>query len=166
MTTSPSAEPVIRTATAQDVTDIHALLLELAIATGTRARMRSTPEDLLRDGFGKQPQFEALLAVQRNQGVGLALYFYEYSTWRGQTGIYLQDIVVMPDYRGSGLAQRLMRATARAGRQHGAGYLRLSVAAQNEGAIRFYRALGFELSADERIFMAKDAAFDQLSGES
>ncbi len=166
MAVAQQAEPVIRAATARDVDDIHALLLELAIATNMRERMSSSPADLLRSGFGDRPEFEALLAVHNGKGVGLAVFFYEYSTWRGKTGAYLQDMVVLPEYRGTGLAQRLMRAASRTVREQGASYLRLSVDADNHGAIAFYRSIGMQMWKDERIFVAEGAAFDKLSGES
>lgn len=165
MVVAPDIEPVIRAATAQDVDDIHALLIELAVATNMRERMQSSPGDLLRSGFGEHPEFEALLAVHDGQSVGLTVYFYEYSTWRGRTGAYLQDIVVMPDFRGTGLAQRLMRATAKAVQLHGASYLRLSVDARNDGAIDFYHSIGMEMWTDERIFVAEGAAFKHLTGD-
>ncbi len=164
----PSEEeqaPLIRAATARDVRDIHALIVELAVATGMPERVRSTPDDFLRHGFGERPEFEVLIAEHRGRSVGLSLYFYEFSTWLGRPGVYVQDLVVIGEYRGSGLAERLMRETARAGRRRGANHLRLSVETGNDIAIRFYRKIGLEHAENERIYTAKDEAFERLAGE-
>ncbi|NNE60191.1 MAG: GNAT family N-acetyltransferase [Woeseia sp.] len=158
--------PVIRAATADDVADMHALIVQLAVDTGMQHRVTSTADDLLRAGFGEEPEFAALLATDAGRSVGLSLFYYEYSTWRGVAGVYLQDLIVLQEYRGGGLARRLVQETVRAGKQRGADYLRLSVDADNQKAIGFYRAIGLDISADEQICYARDAAFERLAGES
>lgn len=152
----------IREATRRDVDDIHALVTELAIATGMRHKMLATPRDYLEHGFGKTPAFHALIARRGGEPVGLSLYFYEFSTWLGRPGIYIQDLVVAEAARGSGLGRRLVAETVRAGQRRGATHLRLSVDRHNESAINFYRSIGMDASGDERIYHAHGDAFQHL----
>lgn len=156
-------QATIRNATRDDVADIHALVVELAIATGMRHKIRSTREDFLTHGFGDSPAFHTLIANQGGRAVGLSLYFYEFSTWLGRLGVYVQDLVVAEAARGSGLGRRLVAATVRAGQRRGATHLRLSVDHRNADAIRFYHRIGLAASDDERIFHAHGDAFGRLA---
>jgi ribosomal protein S18 acetylase RimI-like enzyme len=158
-----SAEPVIRPATASDVGVIHALVRQLADSTGQQDRFRSHVEDFLEDGFSGDPQFEALLAEQDGAVIGLCLFFYNFSSWRGEPGVYIQDLVVDPQARARGTGRALLQETARHAQQHGATHLRLSVEQDNETAIRFYEALGLRESSNERIFTAFDDDFLNLA---
>ncbi len=155
--------PAIRGATAADVEDIHRLIVELAAATGKAHLVRSAPGDFLRFGFEGRPAFQALIAEHRGRIAGLSLYFYNFSSWRGELGVYIQDLVVAADARGLGLGRELMRETARRARADGATHLRLAVDKSNAGAIGFYRGLGLERSDDECIFQARGPAFRALA---
>ncbi len=157
---------MIRTATAGDAENLHAMLLELARATGLREKIRSKPEDFRKLGFREKPAFQALIAEQDGRPVGLSLFFYNFSSWRGELGVYVQDLYVAAEMRGTGLGRRLLAETVRLGRTQGATHLRLSVERDNEGAHRFYRKLGLKLSGSELIFQATGAAFERLAEES
>jgi ribosomal protein S18 acetylase RimI-like enzyme len=161
-----AATIAIRAATADDAESLHAMLLDLARATGLREKIRSKPDDLRRLGFRERPAFQALIA-ERDGGrpVGLSLFFYNFSSWRGELGVYVQDLYVADDARGTGLGRRLVEETVRQGRQQGATHLRLSVDRGNESAQRFYRKLGLKLSGSEQIFQATGAAFERLAGK-
>ncbi len=153
----------IRKATRGDAPAIHEMVVALARATGKLDLVTSAPDDIARDGFGERPAFDALIAFDGLHAVGLALYFPEYSTWRGRRGIYLQDLYVSEAARGAGVGRRLIEAlAAEAGRQ-GAAYLRLAVDEANARAAAFYERLGFVESREDRMFMLKDAAFGALS---
>ena len=140
----------IRQATVDDIDDIQQLLLELAEVLGKRSEIHGTREDLRRFGFGPQPRFEAMLAYD-NEGVavGLAVYFSEYSTWRGLPGVYVQDLYVKADLQGAGLGRRLLRAVKEKAASWGGRYLKLTVYGDNPQAIAFYQHLGFECREDE-----------------
>ena len=77
----------IRRAVKEDAALVHRLLRDLAIALGKGTVMTSTAADIERFGFGDDPRFEALLAFEGEEAVGLALYFFEFSTWRGRPGV-------------------------------------------------------------------------------
>jgi ribosomal protein S18 acetylase RimI-like enzyme len=160
----PIPEPArIRLATEQDVDKLHAMILALAKATGLREKVTSRPEDFRRFGSRGQPAFQALIAEQGTEAVGLALFFYSFSSWRGELGVYVQDLFVSDTVRGTGLGRRLVIETARLAKKRGATYLRLSVAKENVAAQKFYRGIGLSLSADECIYQAMGAAFDKLT---
>ncbi len=157
------ADPVIRPAVASDVDDIHGLILHLAASTGHTGKIISTPTDFLRSGFSEPVAFQALIAEQAGQVIGLSLFFYTFSSWRGELGVYVQDLVVAEQARGLGLGRRLICETARLALGKGASHLRLSVASDNDIAVQFYDHIGLVASDKERIFEAEGLAFAQLA---
>jgi GNAT superfamily N-acetyltransferase len=159
-----AGEITIRAATEGDAAKLHAMLVELARATALREKVTSTPEDLRRLGFRDKPAFQALLAEQGGRPVGLSLFFYNFSSWRGELGVYVQDLYVAEDLRGSGLGRRLIAETASLGKKQGATHLRLSVDRSNTEAQDFYLQLGLEHADQECIFQATGRAFGRLAG--
>jgi ribosomal protein S18 acetylase RimI-like enzyme len=146
----------IRPAVVEDAALVHRLLRDLAVTLGKGHVMTSTPGDIERFGFREQPRFEALLAFEGEEAVGLALYFFEFSTWRGRPGVYVQDMYVAPRMRGRGVGRDLMEAVMRRSREQGGRYVKLSVYDGNEQAIGFYRSLGFEICDDEQVLALRD----------
>lgn len=146
-------ETTIRMATIEDVPVIHRLLSELETTLGATSKIRRKAEDLSNFGFSDPPFFEALIAWDGAQAVGLALYFREFSTWLGKPGVYVQDLYVAPSQRGTGLGSRLMQAVY--DRAHGwsAAYCKLMVHTDNEAAIAFYRRLGFHTVSGEHVLI-------------
>lgn len=146
----------IRQAVAADAAMVHRLLKDLAITLGKGEVMTSTAADIERFGFGERPHFDALLAFDGDEAVGLAVYFFEFSTWRGRPGVYVQDMYVAPRMRGHGLGRDLMEAVVRRSRERGGRYVKLAVYDGNEQAIGFYRSLGFEVCDDEQVLALRD----------
>jgi GNAT superfamily N-acetyltransferase len=153
----------VRRAEYRDAEAIHALIVELARARDSMDKVASSVADIARDGFGSDPAFEALMAEIDGAPVGLCLYFSSYSTWRGQRGLYVQDLVVAQRARGLGAGARLLAAAAALGKARGCGYLRLSVEADNERARAFYARHGLSHSEAERIYLLDDMGFDALA---
>ena len=113
--------------------------------------------------FGVRPALFGHVAVVAGQVVGCALWFLNFSTWRGVHGIYLEDLYVQPEHRGQGVGRALLRElAAECGRR---GYVRLewSVLDWNEPAIRFYRSQGAELQEEWRIFRLSDEGLAALA---
>lgn len=153
---TPVGTITIRQAVAADAAMVHRLLKDLAITLGKGEVMTSTAADIERFGFGERPHFDALLAFDGDEAVGLAVYFFEFSTWRGRPGVYVQDMYVAPRMRGRGLGRDLMEAVVRRSRERGGRYVKLAVYDGNEQAIGFYRSLGFEVCDDEQVLALRD----------
>jgi GNAT superfamily N-acetyltransferase len=120
-------------------------------------------EELLREHlFGERPYAEVLLAEAGGRPVGFALYFYNYSTFLTQPGIYLEDLFVLPEERGRGYGKALLSALGRLAVERGCGRLEWSVLDWNEPSIQFYRSLG-AIGMDEWTTNRIDgAALEQL----
>lgn len=158
-------EIVIREATEKDAAAIHAMVVALARHIGKAEFVTSSVDSIRSKGFGAKPAFEALIADRGGEAVGLALFFYEFSTWRGQRGVFVQDLYVAEGMRGTGLGRRLLAELGARGMKGGADYIKLSVDSMNRSAAAFYERLGFEERKSERIFVLADGAFKSLAGE-
>lgn len=156
----PMSERVmIRNAQAGDVGLLHQCLVALAKDTGSALELRSTPDDLLMHGFRDNPAFEALIAEISGQFAGMCITFQSFSTWRGEIGIYVQDLYVEKAFRGQRTGEALLRAAAARGSSRGATHMRLSVDVANSGAQAFYNRLGLAQCLDEQIHMISGSAF-------
>jgi GNAT superfamily N-acetyltransferase len=154
----------IRTATPADIP----LILELIRALATYERepdaVKTTEADLLRDGFGKQPCFECLIAESEDgEAAGFALYFYNYSTWRGRSGIHLEDLFVLPRFRGLGIGKALLARVAARAAEQGCVRLQWDVLEWNQTAIDFYQGLGAQFLDEWRIMRVNDDAIRTLA---
>jgi GNAT superfamily N-acetyltransferase len=132
----------IRMAGVADVETIAGLVRELAVYEKLEQHAKATPDDFRRHLFGPRPAAEAALAEVDGQGVGFALWFSTFSTFRGQPGLYLEDIFVKPAWRGRGIGKALLAAVAAKAVERGCGRLEWSVLDWNASAIGFYRSLG------------------------
>lgn len=92
--------------------------------------------------FGPRPYAEVLLAEDDSQVVGFALFFHNYSTFVGKPGIYLEDLFVLPEYRGRGHGRALFQAVARVAAERGCGRMEWAALNWNEPAIDFYNSFG------------------------
>ena len=121
-----------------DVPAAFALIQELALYEKAPHEVDNTPERMLADGFGPQPLFGFFVADDGNATVGMALFYFRYSTWKGKR-LYLEDLIVTEAGRGQGVGKRLFDAVlaeARATQCHGVVW---QVLDWNEPALRFYR---------------------------
>jgi len=142
----------LREAGPQDAEVVHRMIVALARDTNAESRAVSRPSDFLRFGFGDNALFEALIAEKDDRAVGLCLYFFTFSTWLGEPGIYVQDLYVSEELRGTGLGRQLLQATARRGRKRHASHLRLSVDHDNTAASEFYQHIGMHHRVEEDTF--------------
>ncbi|WP_420395179.1 GNAT family N-acetyltransferase [Nioella sp.] len=127
---------------------------------------RATLEALRKAGFGPCPAFHALLALSGDTAQGAVMFSPVFSTVRGMPGLYISDLWVSAQARGTGLGRRLLAAaSARAGALWGAGYLRLDVYDSSPEAIGFYTKLGLAPMEGQRTLALSGAGFAQLKGE-
>src|SRR3984885_13952931 len=106
----------LRPATPADVPQILAFIRELATYEREPDAVHATEADLLRDGFGEAKRFDCIIAELNENGAtppaGFALYFHNYSTWRGHAGIHIEDLYVRPEHRGKGIGKALLAQIA------------------------------------------------------
>ena len=132
----------IRRAVAEDVPEILALVRDLAAYERAPAEVVATEADYLRDGFGPAPRFFVELAEWDGAVVGFALWFFNWSTWTGRPGLYLEDLFVRPPWRGLGVGKALLVHLAGRAVEQGCGRFQWQVLDWNTPAIGFYEALG------------------------
>lgn len=143
----PAADPprvIVRPAVESDAETVAKLVRELAVYERLEEFARATADDFRKHLFGPRPAAEAIVAVAEAtaEPVGFALFFTTFSTFRGQPGVYLEDVFVKPEWRGRGVGKRLLAAVARRAVDRGCGRLEWAVLDWNESAIGFYRSLG------------------------
>ena len=130
---------IYRAAEVADVPVLHAMLSDLARHEGSNGV--GSVEALTRGGFGPRPLFQAVLA-EDTRPCGMAIYYPDFSTHRGQPGVYVQDLFVDPVARGAGVGRGLLAAVMRL-QDWDARYLTLGVSPDNEVALGFYARTGF-----------------------
>src|SRR5580698_5109051 len=155
---------VIRRATAQDARQILKFIRALAAFERAPDAVEATEEGLIRDGFGAHPFFECLIADYGGQPAGFALYFFNYSTWVGRPGIYVEDIFVLPEFRRKGIGRALLKHVALIAVEHGCQRLQWEVLDWNTPAIDFYRAMGAEFLDEWRNVRVSGDALKRLAG--
>ena len=136
--------PAVRPARTSDVARIHQLVVDLATYERAADQALATPEQLRDALFGVAPAVHALVAEADGAVVGFALWFLNFSTWQGVHGIYLEDLYVEPEHRGSGLGKALLQALAEIAVTRGYARFEWSVLDWNAPSIAFYRSLGAE----------------------
>jgi GNAT superfamily N-acetyltransferase len=132
----------VRRARAGDLGTIHALLAELARYERLARRNRATRATLRRALFGDDAALEGLIAERGGRPVGMALFQVVYSTFGGASGLWIEDLVVLPAERGGGVGRALMARVARAAKARHRSFLAWNVLEWNRPAMRFYRRLG------------------------
>jgi GNAT superfamily N-acetyltransferase len=139
------ASLVIRAGTARDVPTILALIRGLAEYERLAHQMEATPARVRAHGFGPRRYFQTLICRRGGRPIGFALYFFTYSTFLARPSLYLEDLFVLPEERGTGAGKALLRALARIAVRRGCGRMEWAVLDWNRPAIRFYRRLGAQL---------------------
>ncbi len=142
----------IRPARVEDVPIILELIRDLATYERAPDEVVATKEQLVDVLFGERPVAEVLLAFEAETAVGFAVYFYNFSTWLGRPGLYLEDLFVNPEKRGKGYGRALLVELAKIARDRGCGRMEWAVLDWNEPAIKFYRALGAQPMHEWTVF--------------
>ena len=132
----------IRAATVNDVALLKDFIYELAEYEREQDQVVITEADLVRDGFGPQPKFRALIAEWDGRATGYALFFGFYSTWEGRPGLFLEDLFVRQAFRGKGIGKALLANVAGIARRENCYGVRWEVLDWNQPAIDFYKRLG------------------------
>lgn len=133
----------IRPAQHNDANTILFFINKLAEYEKLSDQVNATEEMIQRYGFGERPYFEALLAEQDNgTPIGFALYFYTFSTFLAKPTLYLEDLFVLPEFRGHGVGKQFFRELVKIAKERNCGRVEWSVLDWNEPSIQFYKSLG------------------------
>jgi len=161
----------IRPARVEDVPIILELIHDLATYERAPNEVTATEEQIVDVLFGKRPAAEVLLALEGKSPVGFAVYFYNFSTWLGRPGLYLEDLFVKPEKRGKGYGRALLVSLAKIALERNCGRMEWAVLDWNESAIKFYRSLDAKPMDEWTIFrltrdgIARLAKAEQLGHE-
>ena len=152
----------IETATERDLPTILHLVRELAKYEKLEHAMVASQDDFREALFGAKSNAHALMAFADDAAVGFALYFFNFSTFSGKRGIYLEDIFVEPEHRGRGIGSALLKRLAGIAKQQNCARMEWSVLTWNQPSIAFYHRLGAVTLDDWRIFRLHGEPLEQL----
>ncbi|WP_433966184.1 N-acetyltransferase family protein [Tunturiibacter gelidiferens] len=160
----------LRAATPADVSQILEFIRDLATYEREPDAVLTTEADLLRDGFGTDKRFDCIIAEltdgDTTAAAGFALYFYNYSTWRGHAGIYLEDLYVSPEHRGKGIGKALLTRVAAIAVSEGCPRFEWSVLDWNTPSIDFYHQLGAVMKSEWKGMQVSGEALAALAAQS
>jgi len=147
--TNTNIKPFIhlREASKDDAPIILELICELADYERAPEQVTLTEAELLNDGFGERPLFKVILAETGGKTVGMALWYFAYSTWKGKV-LYLEDIIIKKNFRGMGIGSLLFEELILQAGKHRAKRMQWQVLNWNEKAIRFYQKYGANMSSE------------------
>ena len=131
----------IRPATPDDISQIRQFVLELAIYEKAEHEVEASEDDLHKTLFGEGATAHCVICEHNNAAIGFAVYFFNYSTWQGRNGLYLEDLYVSPASRGLGAGKALLQHLAKTAVDNDCGRFEWSVLDWNKPAIDFYESL-------------------------
>lgn len=154
----------IRAATVADAGLILRFIRELAIYEKAEHSVQTDEIGIAESLFGADATARALICEANGEAIGYAVYFYNYSTWLGRKGIYLEDLYVSPEKRGSGAGKALLKYIARQAVAEGCGRFEWSVLDWNTPAIEFYTAAGAKPQDEWTVYRLEGEALKAFAG--
>ena len=156
----------IRKGNPEDMESVLGLIQELAIFEKEPEAVVITVDDLVRDGFGEKPLFHVFVAEIEDESsnkeiVGIALYYYRYSTWKGKT-IHLEDLIVKEKMRGTGLGSALYAEIMRQGKKDNVRRVEWNVLDWNTPAVKFYENSGAKILEEWRVVQMDEAGVNSF----
>lgn len=154
----------VRVAASIDAPLILEFIRELAEYERLLHQVEATEADIRRDLFGENPRCFCEIAEHEGRPVGFALWFYNYSTFKGRAGIYLEDLFVRPEARGLGAGKALLRRLAQRCVEADLGRLEWAVLNWNQPSIEFYDSLGAEPQTEWTVRRLEGGSLRRLAG--
>lgn len=152
---------IIRKATEKDMPFVLELIQELATFEKEPDAVVVTVADLVRDGFSEHPLFHCYVAEKENTIIGMALFYYRYSTWKGKT-IHLEDLIVKADQRGTGAGFALYKEIIKQGKKDKVRRIEWNVLDWNTPAIDFYEKSGAKVLDDWRVVQMDETGIERF----
>ena len=152
---------IIRIATKNDMPSVLELIQELATFEKEPDAVVVTVDDLVRDGFSENPLFQCFVAEVDNEIIGMALFYYRFSTWKGKT-IHLEDLIVKESKRGTGAGFALYKEIIKQGKAENVRRIEWNVLDWNTPAIDFYEKSGAKVLGDWRVVHMDDKGIEQF----
>ena len=152
---------IIRKATKNDMPSVLELIQELATFEKEPDAVVVTVDDLVRDGFSENPLFQCFVAEVENEIIGMALFYYRYSTWKGKT-IHLEDLIVKESKRRTGAGFALYKEIIKQGKAENVRRIEWNVLDWNTPAIDFYEKSGAKVLGDWRVVHMDDKGIEQF----
>jgi GNAT superfamily N-acetyltransferase len=153
---------IIRKANKEDMKSVLDLIQELATFEKEPEAVVIKEADLIRDGFSENPLFQCFVAEEENNSIiGIALYYYRYSTWKGKT-IHLEDLIVKENKRGTGAGFALYSEIIAQGKRDNVRRIEWNVLDWNMPAIDFYTKTGAKLLDDWRVVQMDENGMDSF----
>ncbi|MCC9072816.1 GNAT family N-acetyltransferase [Flavobacterium sp. F-65] len=149
----------IRKGNPEDMKAVLSLIQELAIFENEPDAVLITESDLVRDGFGENPLFHVFVAEVDTEIVGIALYYYRFSTWKGKT-IHLEDLIVKDKMRGSGLGMALYSEIMEQAKKDKVRRVEWNVLNWNTPAVKFYENTGAKIFEEWRVVQMDETGID------
>lgn len=153
----------IREARVEDVSLILSFIRELAEYEREPGAVRTTKDDLIRDGFSANPKFRVIIAEWNGKPAGMAFFFQNYSTWQGKHGLFLEDLFVRPQFRGQGIGKALMVRLAQIAIAENCFGMRWEVLDWNTTAIEVYQKLGARFREHWRVMQLTGDELERLA---
>lgn len=155
---------LIREAESGDVQAIISLLRDFAAYENLSEYLTISDDALYNAMFGAGSFVEGLICEAEGDTAGFAIFYPRFSSFRGQTGYYLEDIYIHDKYRGRGFGEAILREIARKAKDRGYERIDFQVLEWNSNAIEFYKSLGAVLDGEDKHYKFVDNAFERLAG--
>ena len=166
MDVSANSNFMIRLAIEEDAAVIYSLIKELAEYEHLSHEVTASVNDIRKTLFGKRPFAEILIGEYEGLPISFALFFYNYSTFLGKPGIYLEDLYVQPEHRGKGFGSRMLSHIAALAKERNCGRFEWSVLNWNTPAIRTYEKLDATPMKEWILYRLSGEALDRLADKS
>ncbi len=154
-----------RVAQKSDVPLILHFIKELAVYEKLSHEVVAREHDISESLFGDNPKAFCVLADYDDEPAGFALCFYNYSTFQGKAGIYIEDLYVDPEYRGQGIGKGFFNLLARKAKDENCGRIQWWVLDWNEPSIEFYKSMGAKPMDEWVVYRLEREGIDKLAGE-
>ncbi len=153
----------IKKATIEDTEIIYNFIYKLAEYEKLINEVTTTPELLGKSLFGPNSNAETLIGYFDEKPVAFALYFFNFSTFKGKRGLYLEDVFVLPEMRGKGFGKELLKRLAQIAKENDCARFEWSVLDWNKSAIDFYKSIGASPMDEWIVFRLNEEGIENLA---